>query len=159
MVGVVRAQRASFDAMLLAPAGVGCAAGGGGWQFRTAWPEREGRGLEFRSSRQFRDYPLEPLPFALGSRPVAPDAVDLRWVAGTLSRNQTIEETGVAAGVLNHAGNGVRLLATRLAGHGDALAAGEVVLAGSFTGPMHVSAGDTVTAYYGPLGTVTCSFA
>ena len=41
----------------------------------------------------------------------------------------------------------------------DALAAGEVVLAGSFTRPMHVSAGDTVTADYGPLGTVTCFFA
>lgn len=95
----------------------------------------------------------------LGGRPVAPDAVDLRWVAGTLSRNQTIEETGVAAGVLNHPGNGVHWLANRLAGHGDALAAGEVVLAGSFTRPMHVSAGDTVTADYGPLGTVTCFFA
>ena len=34
-----------------------------------------------------------------------------------------------------------------------------VVLAGSFTRPMHVSAGDTVTADYGPLGTVTCHFA
>lgn len=95
----------------------------------------------------------------LGGRPVAPDAVDLRWVAGTLSRNQTIEETGVAAGVLNHPGNGVHWLANRLADHGDSLAAGEVVLAGSFTRPMHVSAGDTVTADYGPLGTVTCRFA
>lgn len=95
----------------------------------------------------------------LGGRPVAPDAVDLRWVAGTLSRNQTIEETGVAAGVLNHPGNGVHWLANRLADHGDALAAGEIVLAGSFTRPMHVSAGDTVTADYGPLGTVTCQFA
>ena len=95
----------------------------------------------------------------LRGRPVAPDAVDLRWVAGTLSRTQTIEETGVAAGVLNHPGNGVHWLANRLADHGDALAAGEVVLAGSFTRPMHVSAGDTVTADYGPLGTVTCRFA
>ena len=95
----------------------------------------------------------------LGGRPVAPDAVDLRWVAGTLSRNQTIEETGVAAGVLNHPGNGVHWLANRLAEHGDALAPGEIVLAGSFTRPMHVSAGDTVTADYGPLGTVTCQFA
>lgn len=95
----------------------------------------------------------------LGGRPVAPDAVDLRWVAGTLSRNQTIVETGVTAGVLNHPGNGVHWLANRLADHGDSLAAGEVVLAGSFTRPMHVSAGDTVTADYGPLGTVTCRFA
>lgn len=94
----------------------------------------------------------------LGGRPVRPDDVDLRWVAGTLSRNQSIEETGVAAGVLNHPGNGVHWLANRLAEHGDSLAAGETILAGSFTRPLSVSAGDTVTADYGPLGTVTCQF-
>src|SRR3954447_26115611 len=43
----------------------------------------------------------------LGGRPVAVDAVDLRWVSALLYRNQTIEETGVAAGVLNHPASGV----------------------------------------------------
>ena len=51
------------------------------------------------------------------------------------------------------------LAAAVKAGVSDALAAGEIVLAGSFTRPMHVSAGVTVTADYGPLGTVTCQFA
>ncbi|MGW9551410.1 2-keto-4-pentenoate hydratase [Citricoccus zhacaiensis] len=94
-----------------------------------------------------------------GGRPVAPDAVDLRWVAGMLSRNQEIIETGVAAGVLNHPGNGVHWLANRISGHGDVLEAGEIILAGSFTRPMWVYAGDTVYADYGNLGTVTCRFA
>src|SRR4051812_8625335 len=35
----------------------------------------------------------------LGDNPVAVDAVDLPWVSALLYRNQTIEETGVAAGV------------------------------------------------------------
>ena len=94
----------------------------------------------------------------VGGRPVAPDAVDLRWVAGTLSRNQEIIETGVASGVLNHPGNGVHWLANRIAGHGDVLEAGEIILAGSFTRPMWVHQGDTVYADYRELGTVTCRF-
>ena len=95
----------------------------------------------------------------IGGRPVAPDAVDLRWVAGALWRNQEIIETGVASGVLNHPANGVHWLANRIAGHGDRLEAGEIILAGSFTRPMWVYAGDTVYADYGELGTITCRFA
>lgn len=94
----------------------------------------------------------------LGGNPVAPDAVDLRWVAGTLSRNQEIIETGVTAGVLNHPANGVRWLADRLAGHGDRLEAGQIILAGSFTRPLWVHQGDTVYADYRELGTITCRF-
>lgn len=41
-----------------------------------------------------------------GGRPVKPDAVDLRWVGAMLYRNGVIEETGLAAGVLNHPANG-----------------------------------------------------
>ena len=94
----------------------------------------------------------------LGGTPVAPEAVDLRWVAGTLSRNQEIIETGVAAGVLNHPANGVHWLANRIAEHGDRLDAGEIILAGSFTRPLWVYQGDTVYADYGKLGTITCRF-
>lgn len=94
----------------------------------------------------------------LGGRPVAVDAVDLRWVSALLYRNQTIEETGVAAGVLNHPATGVAWLANKLFQHGTALAAGEIILAGSFTRPMWVERGDTVHADYGPLGAITCRF-
>jgi 2-oxo-hept-3-ene-1,7-dioate hydratase len=37
----------------------------------------------------------------LGGRPVKPDAVDLRWVSALLYKNGVIEESGVAAAVLN----------------------------------------------------------
>ncbi|WP_129360214.1 MULTISPECIES: 2-oxo-hept-4-ene-1,7-dioate hydratase [Micrococcaceae] len=94
----------------------------------------------------------------LGGRPVAPDAVDLRWVSAMLYRNETIEETGVAAAVLNHPAAGVVWLARKLAEHGDLLKAGEIILAGSFTRPMWVEKGDTVHADYGDLGSITCRF-
>lgn len=93
-----------------------------------------------------------------GGRPVAPDALDLRWVAALLYRNETLEDSGVAAAVLDHPARGVAWLANRLAGHGEALEAGEFILAGSFTKPMWVHPGDTVHADYGDLGAVTCRF-
>ncbi|MBT1003575.1 2-oxo-hepta-3-ene-1,7-dioic acid hydratase [Paenarthrobacter sp. DKR-5] len=93
-----------------------------------------------------------------GGRPARPDAVDLRWVAAILYRNQTVEETGVAAGVLDHPAAGVHWLANKLAAHGDGLKAGDTILAGSFTRPLWVYKGDTVHADYGPLGAVTCRF-
>ena len=94
----------------------------------------------------------------LGGNPVAPDAVDLRWVSALLYKNETIEETGVAAGVLNHPATGVAWLANKFAQHGQSLGAGEIILAGSFTRPMWVERGDTVHADYGQLGAVTCRF-
>jgi 2-oxo-hept-3-ene-1,7-dioate hydratase len=94
----------------------------------------------------------------LGGRPFRPLDVDLRWIAALLFRNGEIEETGVAAGVLNHPARGVAWLANRLAPHGEQLEAGEVVLAGSFTRPVDIGRGDTVHADYGPFGSVSCRF-
>ncbi len=95
----------------------------------------------------------------LGGRPIKPFDVDLRWVCAILSRNGVIEETGVAAGVLNHPANGVVWLANRLARFDVALAAGEVILSGSFTRPVLARAGDTFHADYGPMGSIACHFA
>jgi 2-oxo-hept-3-ene-1,7-dioate hydratase len=95
----------------------------------------------------------------IGGRPVEVDAVDLRWVGALLSRNETIEESGVAAAVLGHPAMGVAWLADKLAQHGQSLGAGEIILAGSFTRPMWVQRGDTVHADYRDLGSITCRFA
>jgi 2-oxo-hept-3-ene-1,7-dioate hydratase len=94
----------------------------------------------------------------LGGRPVRPDAVDLRWVGAMLFKNGVIEETGLAAGVLNHPATGVAWLANKISPHGESLAAGDVVLAGSFTRPTTAVAGDSLHADYGPLGTVSFRF-
>lgn len=94
----------------------------------------------------------------LGGNPVKPADVDLRWVSALLYRNETIQETGVAAGVLNHPATGVAWLANKFAQHGDRLETGEIILAGSFTRPMWVDRGDSVLCDYGPLGTISCRF-
>jgi 2-oxo-hept-3-ene-1,7-dioate hydratase len=94
----------------------------------------------------------------LGGRVFRPLDVDLRWVSALLLRNGTIEESGVAAAVLNHPGNGVAWLANRLAPHGVSLQRGEVILSGSFTKPVFAELGDTFVADYGPLGTVSVRF-
>jgi 2-oxo-hept-3-ene-1,7-dioate hydratase len=93
-----------------------------------------------------------------GGNPTDPRAVDLRWISALLYRNETIEESGVAAAVLNHPATGVAWLANKLSQHGDSLGAGEMVLAGSFTRPMWVQLGDSIVADYGPMGTISCRF-
>ena len=95
----------------------------------------------------------------MGGRPIRPDDADLRWIGAIVSKNGAVEETGLAAGVLNHPANGVAWLANRMAEHGGALVAGEVVLAGSFIRPIEAGRGDTFTADYGPYGSVSCHFA
>lgn len=94
----------------------------------------------------------------LGGRPCRPDAVDWRWAGALLYRNGVIEESGLGAAVLNHPGNGIAWLANKLAPHGEHLAAGEIVLGGSFTRPVACAAGDVFHADYGPLGTITVRF-
>jgi 2-oxo-hept-3-ene-1,7-dioate hydratase len=93
-----------------------------------------------------------------GGRAIRPLDIDLRWAAALLYRNGVIEESGVAAAVLNHPANGVAWLANKLAAHGVTLEAGQVILAGSFTRPVWARANDTFHADYGPLGSITCRF-
>jgi 2-oxo-hept-3-ene-1,7-dioate hydratase len=93
-----------------------------------------------------------------GGRPVKPDAVDLRWVSALLFKNGVIEESGVAAAVLNHPATGVAWLANKLSAWGEYLQAGEIVLGGSFTRPTAALPGDTFHADYGPLGSIAFRF-
>ena len=94
----------------------------------------------------------------LGGRPSRVDAVDWRWAGALLYKNGVIEESGLGAAVLNHPGNGVVWLANKLAVHGEGLAAGEIVLGGSFTRPVPCAAGDVFHADYGPLGSISVKF-
>jgi len=94
-----------------------------------------------------------------GGRPVRVDEVDLRWVGAMLCKNGVVEETGLAAGVLDHPGNGVAWLANKLAAYDEHLDAGDVVLAGSFTRPATAVRGDVFRVDYGPLGAIEFSFA
>ena len=93
-----------------------------------------------------------------GGRPIRALDRDLRWVSAVVYRNGAIEESGVAAAVLSHPAAGVAWLANKLAAHGASLAAGQIVLAGSFTRPVAVGRGDTFHVEYSDLGSVTCRF-
>jgi 2-oxo-hept-3-ene-1,7-dioate hydratase len=94
-----------------------------------------------------------------GGRPVRPTEVDLRWVGAMLYRNGVIEETGLAAAVLNHPATGVAWLANKIAPHDEQLDAGNIVLAGSFTRPATAARGDCFHIDYGPLGAIAFRFA
>ncbi|MFP6816860.1 MAG: 2-oxo-hepta-3-ene-1,7-dioic acid hydratase [Pseudomonadales bacterium] len=94
----------------------------------------------------------------IGGRPIKPMETDLRWIGAMLYRNGVIEETGLAAGVLNHPANGISWIARRFALHDIALEPGQILLAGSFTRPVTVSPGDTIHVDYGKLGGIGCRF-
>ena len=51
----------------------------------------------------------------VGGRPFRPLDADMRWIGALCYRNGVIEETGLAAGVLNHPANGVAWLVRKLA--------------------------------------------
>ena len=95
----------------------------------------------------------------IGGRTIRPFDVDLRWVGATLSQNGVIEETGLAAGIMGHPAAGVAWLVRKLDEVGKGLKAGQVVLAGSFTRPITIKAGDVVHADYGALGAIGVRFA
>ena len=93
-----------------------------------------------------------------GGSPVGPREVDLRWVGALAYRNDSLEETGLAAGVLDHPALGIAWLAKRYHEQGLVLEAGQTILAGSFTRPIDVTPGDRFRFDYGPLGSFDLAF-
>jgi 2-oxo-hept-3-ene-1,7-dioate hydratase len=94
----------------------------------------------------------------VGGLPVKPDSVDLRWVGALLYKNAVIEETGLAAAVLNHPANGVAWLANKIAPYGEELRSGDIILGGSFTRPTIAARGDVLHAEFGALGSISMRF-
>ncbi len=94
----------------------------------------------------------------VGGRPVRADAIDLRWAGALLYKNAVIEETGLAAGVLNHPAAGIAWLANKIAPYDEQLNPGDVVLSGSFTRPTAGARGDVLHADFGPLGNISFRF-
>jgi 2-oxo-hept-3-ene-1,7-dioate hydratase len=94
----------------------------------------------------------------VGGRTVRPFDVDIRWVGATLSKNGVIEESGVSAAVMGHPAAGIAWLVNKLHPLGGKLHKGEIVLAGSFTRPTPVAAGDVIQVDYGPLGSIGVAF-
>lgn len=95
----------------------------------------------------------------LGEQRHDPRAVDLRWAGAILKRDGVVEETGLGAGVLDDPVTGIVWLVRRLAQYGQGLAAGDVVLSGSFVRPVEAPPGSRFDADFGSFGHVSISFA
>lgn len=94
----------------------------------------------------------------LGDKKHSPDAFDLRWVGAVVSRGDSVEETGLGAGVLNDPVLGMVWLVQRLAQYGQGLSKGDVVLSGSFIRPIEAPNGSVFAADYGEFGCVDITF-
>jgi len=95
----------------------------------------------------------------LGTEEHDPRSVDLRWTGAIVTRNGEVEETGLGAGVLNDPVESVVWLARRMAGYGQTIEAGQVILSGSFIRPVECLSGSKFHADFGSFGSVSCSFA
>ncbi|NHI19552.1 fumarylacetoacetate hydrolase family protein [Phycicoccus endophyticus] len=94
----------------------------------------------------------------LGSTPTPVGEVDLRRVGATLHRNAELVGTGVGGAVLGSPVTALVWLANTLGARGVTLEAGHVVLPGAVCAMVPVAAGDTVTATFAGLGSVTARF-
>lgn len=94
----------------------------------------------------------------VGGRTIRPMDIDIRWVGATLSKNGIIEESGVSAAIMGHPAAGIAWLVNKLHAVGSKLEKGQIVLAGSFTRPVDISAGDVIHVDYGSLGAIGVSF-
>ncbi|WP_147107536.1 2-oxo-hept-4-ene-1,7-dioate hydratase [Tateyamaria sp. syn59] len=83
---------------------------------------------------------------------------NLRWVGAIVSRNGTVEETGLGAGVLNDPVESVVWLARRMALYGNVIKAGQIILSGSFIRPIECPPGTDISADFGSFGRVDLSF-
>ena len=94
----------------------------------------------------------------LGSTPVPLSGVDLLLAGCTLHKNGELAGTGAGGAVLGSPLTALVWLANTVGARGVALAAGQVILPGSVTASVPVSAGDSVTATFAGLGSVTARF-
>ena len=94
----------------------------------------------------------------LGDTKIDPNEIDLRWISALLYKNDVVELSGVSAAVLDHPANGIIWLARRYADYNRILKPGQIILAGSFTSALKVSAGDHIKADFNELGLIECFF-
>lgn len=94
----------------------------------------------------------------LGPQRHAPHAFDLRWVGAIVTKDDEVVATGLGAAVLNDPVTGIVWLARRMKQYGQRIEAGQVVLSGSFIGPVECPPGTRIDADFGPFGAVSVSF-
>ena len=93
--------------------------------------------------------------FLLGSQPYAPTTTDWAQINVDVYHNNELKYEGTGAAILEHPINSVIELLNLLSKEGRGIQPGELVLAGAMTDAVAVKSGDTVTADYGVLGSLT----
>ena len=94
----------------------------------------------------------------LGSRPARLPDLDLSLVGCNLFGNGRLRGNGTGGAVLGNPLSALAWLANTVGAYGVALVAGQIVLPGSITAAEFVADGDTWSATFGGIGTVTASF-
>ena len=95
----------------------------------------------------------------LGSTPTTLSDVDLRLAGAVMTHNGLVVGTGAGGAVLGSPLGTLVWLANTVGARGVTLEEGQVVLPGSVCAMVPVAAGDTVTATFAGLGSVTARFA
>ena len=95
----------------------------------------------------------------LGSTPTQLGEVDLRLAGAVMTRNGAVVGTGAGGAVLGSPLTSLVWLANTVGARGVTLEAGHVILPGSVCAMAPVAPGDTFTATFAGLGSVTARFA
>jgi 2-keto-4-pentenoate hydratase len=95
----------------------------------------------------------------LGSTPTALSDIDLRLGGAVLHKNGQVVGTGAGGAVLGSPLNSLVWLANTVGARGTVLEAGHVILPGAVCAMVPVAPGDTFTATFSGLGSVTARFA
>ena len=96
--------------------------------------------------------------YVTGGRPRDPRELDLRTIGVVIEKNGEIQALGASAAVLNHPANAIVMLLEHLAQRGEILPAGSFVMTGGITEAIPIAAGDSITARFQDMGSVTFRF-
>ncbi|MFC5589715.1 2-keto-4-pentenoate hydratase [Sporosarcina soli] len=94
----------------------------------------------------------------VGDKQTTIENVDLRTNSMVLFSNDELIATGAGAAALGHPAHAIAWLANKLHDYGITLKKDELILPGALSGAVAVSAGDTIKADFGALGSVSVHF-
>lgn len=96
--------------------------------------------------------------YLLSDRRIDPKETDLKEIEMTLSRNDSVVNSGKGAAVLGDPAQAVAWLAYCLDRYGVTLEAGDIVLSGALSAAVPAQPGDRFACDYGPLGVLSVQF-
>ncbi|MCR8644504.1 2-keto-4-pentenoate hydratase [Paenibacillus sp. N1-5-1-14] len=94
----------------------------------------------------------------VGDQKTPIDGLELRNIGMVLFNNEIEVGNGAGAAALGHPAHAIAWLANKLHEFGISLKAGELILPGALSGAVAVKQGDSVTAKFGSIGSVSVTF-